>query len=184
MKVRRLAMLKQFTKIICLLTMLLSFYAASVCSAGYSTYLNNDKNYILCDGHMGRGWYIVRDSLAVEKYEPPEYVIKVQMVSAESAIGNVDDFYNGGKGKIISHFSKRFKYNWDAKTMFVEYNKGWRYLNPVGCWAESGIFMPAGEIAFALAYNMKFYGSQKYYIEDLHQYVEPFDEGFYERVGL
>ena len=87
-------MLKQFTKIICLLTMLLSFYAASVCSAGYSTYLNNDKNYILCDGHMGRGWYIVRDSLAVEKYEPPEYVIKVQMVSAESAIGNVDDFYN------------------------------------------------------------------------------------------
>ena len=44
--------------------------------------------------------------------------------------------------------------------------------------------MPAGEIAFALAYNMKFYGSQKYYVEDLRQYVEPFDEGFYDRVGL
>ena len=68
--------------------------------------------------------------------------------------------------------------------MFVEYDKGWRYLNPVGCWAESGIVMPAGEIAFALAYNMKFYGSKKYYIEDLRQYVDAFDKGFYDRVGL
>lgn len=177
-------MLKQLTRITCLLTILLSFSAASICSAGYSIYLNDDKNYILCDGHMGQGWYIVRDSLAVEEYEPPEYVIRVEMVAAESAIGNVDDFYNGGKGKILGRFNKRFKYNWDAKTMYVENNQGWRYLNPVGCWAESGIFMPAGEIAFALAYNMKFYGSQKYYIEDLHKYIDAFEKGFYDRVGL
>ncbi|MGM9529146.1 MAG: hypothetical protein ACI3XH_04030 [Phascolarctobacterium sp.] len=177
-------MINKLKNYICLLMLLFSFSTASVCGAGYSIYLNNDKNYILCDGHMGQGWYIVRDSLAVEKYEPPEYIISVEMVAAESAVGSVEDFYNGGIGKITNCFSKRFKYNWDAKTMFVEYNKDWRYLNPVGCWAESGVFMPAGEIAFALAYNMKFYGSQKYYIEDLSQYVDAFDKGFYDRVGL
>lgn len=177
-------MTNKLNNYICLLMLLFAFSTASVCGAGYSIYLNDDKNYILCDGHMGQGWYIVRDSLTVEKYEPPEYIIRMQIVAAESSIGSVEDFYNGGKGKITNSFSKRFKYNWDEKTMFVEYNKDWRYLNPVGCWAESGIFMSAGEIAFALAYNMKFYGSQKYYIEDLRQYVDAFDKGFYDRVGL
>ena len=51
-----------------------------------------------------------------------------------------------------------FFYNSDLGQMYVDFNNNdnWRYLNPQGSWAETGISMPAGEIAFALAYNYKF----------------------------
>ena len=152
--------------------------------AMYPIYLNGDNNYILCDGHMGQGWYVVRDSLAVEKYESPEYILRVNVVTAESAIGDVEKFYSGGKGKITKKSNLRFKYNWQAKEMYFESDKGWKYLNPVGCWAETGVTMPAGEIAFALAYKMKFYGSRTYYDVFLNRFVDVFEDDFYKRVGM
>ena len=44
-------------------------------SANYPTYLNGDRNFIRCDGHMGTAWYVDASSLNVLRYEPPEYVI-------------------------------------------------------------------------------------------------------------
>lgn len=39
--------------------------------ANYPTYLNGNRDLILCDGHMGVAWYVDRTSLVVQKYEPP-----------------------------------------------------------------------------------------------------------------
>jgi len=133
---------------------------SSVANANYPIYLNGDRNLILCDGHMGMAWYVDRTTLNVQKYEPPQYIITVNVVSASSAYNNEEDFYNGGKGKIKDVRRMRFFYNWDLRKMYIDTTgkDGWRLLSPNGSWAESGVVMPAGELAFYLAYNMKFYG--------------------------
>ena len=42
--------------------MLLSMLSIMMCSctafANYPTHLYGDKNFILCDGHMGSAWYV------------------------------------------------------------------------------------------------------------------------------
>lgn len=118
----------------------------------YPDYLNGDSNYILCDGHMGYAWYVDRSSLTVQKYEPPQYIIAVNVVTVPNA--------DRGNTAISEVRTYRFFYNSDLGQMYVDsrLNDNWRYLDPNGCWAETGIVMPAGEIAFALAYHMKFYG--------------------------
>lgn len=131
----------------------------------YPDYLNGDSNYILCDGHMGYAWYVDRSSLTVQKYEPPQYIIAVNVVTVPNA--------DRGNTAISEVKTYRFFYNSDLGQMYVDsqLNDNWRYLNPRGCWAETGIVMPAGEIAFALAYNMKFYGS-----------YAGFSDSFYDRI--
>jgi hypothetical protein len=59
---------------------------------------------------------------------------------------------------------------------------GWRFLSQTGSWAETGIYMPAGEIAFYLAYKMKFYGSKQYYDSYLGKYTTVFGDEFYESI--
>ena len=53
----------------------------SVASANYPTHLNGNANYILVDGHMGTAWYVDKSSLVVQKYEPPQYIIAVNVES-------------------------------------------------------------------------------------------------------
>ncbi|WP_196599620.1 hypothetical protein [Pectinatus frisingensis] len=57
---------------------------ASVAFA-YPAHLNDDPNYILCDGHMGGAYYVDRSSLVVEQYKPPVYIIAVNVVSVPDA---------------------------------------------------------------------------------------------------
>ena len=78
-------------------------------------------------------------------------------------------------GKVIfpwNYGSHRRKYI-NTKGDYVDFNNNdnWRYLNPQGSWAETGISMPAGEIAFALAYNYKFYGDRAYYSDDFYNRI-------------
>lgn len=124
--------------------------------AFYPPFLNGDQNYILCDGHMGAAWYIDKSSLQIERSEYPIYIVSINLVTAESAVGDVQDFYHGGAGK-ITHVSRVcFYYNWLSRTMYVKQKNGWRYLRPVGSWGETGIFTPAGKKAFALAFKKEF----------------------------
>ena len=119
---------------------------------GYSSHLGGNPNYILCDGHMGTAWYVDRSSLVVQKYEPPQYIIAVNVVTVNDA--------DRGNTFISNVKTYRFFYNSNLGQMYIDRNNNddWRYLNPNGSWAATGISMPAGEIAFALAYGMKFYG--------------------------
>lgn len=171
-------------RIILILVGMMILCFSSVASANYPTYLNGDRNLILCDGHMGVAWYVDRTTLNVQKYAPPQYIITVNVVTASSAYNNEEDFYNGGKGKITEVRRMRFFYNWDLKEMYIDTTgrDGWSFLSPTGSWAETGISMPAGEIAFYLAYKMKFYGSKQYYDSYLGKYTTVFGDDFYESI--
>ena len=137
-------------------------------AAAYDPYpecLNGDSNYIICAGRMDYAWYVDRSSLTVQKYEPPQYIIAVNVVTVPNA--------DRGNTAISEVKTYRFFYNSDLGQMYVDsqLNDNWRYLNPNGSWAETGVAMRAGEIAFALAYHMKFYGS-----------YAGFSDSFYDRI--
>ena len=88
-------------KIFSMCLFMLVMVIGSVASANYPTHFNGNANYILVDGHMGTAWYVDKSSLVVQKYEPPQYIIAVNVVSARSAYDDERDFYqNGGRGKI------------------------------------------------------------------------------------
>ena len=172
-------------KIISIMVAILVLSIASIASADYPTYLNGDRNLIICDGHMGTAWYVDRSSLVVQKYAPPQYIIAVNIVEAIGAGGNVIDFYDGGPGKIVKVKTMWFFYNWDLREMYYDTTglDGWKYLNPHGRWAECGIRRPAGEIAFYLAYKMRFYGSKPFYdIYEKRTHPTYYDDDFYARI--
>ncbi|WP_282927851.1 hypothetical protein [Megamonas funiformis] len=114
---------------------------------------------------MGSAWYVDRSSLNVQKYEPPQYIIAVNVVRVDNA--------DRRSTEIKNVHTYRFFYNSDLGQMYADFNNNdnWRYLNPQGSWAETGISMPAGEIAFALAYNYKFYGDRAYYSDDFYNRI-------------
>lgn len=129
---------EKFKKFFMLLSMLSIMMCSCTAFANYPTHLYGDKNFILCDGHMGSAWYVDRRSTEIK---------------------NVHTY--------------RFFYNSDLGQMYADFNNNdnWRYLNPQGSWAETGISMPAGEIAFVLAYNYKFYGDRAYYSDDFYNRI-------------
>lgn len=51
----------------------------------YPVYLNGDRNYILCDAYKETAWYLDRSSLNVQKYDPPQYIIAVNVVTVPDA---------------------------------------------------------------------------------------------------
>lgn len=143
-------------KILLLISLICTLLLAGTSMAynPYPDHLGGDDNYILVDGHMGTAWYLDRSSLYVEKYEPPQYIIAVNVCQVNNA--------DRGNTAISRVLTERFFYNWNLRQMYVDRNGGsnWRYLDPNGSWAATGIVMPAGEMAFYLAYDMRFYGSR------------------------
>ena len=140
-------------KIVLLVGMLwIAMLAMAGVYAAYPVHLGGNPNYILCDAHMGVAWYVDRSSLVVQKYAPPQYIIAVNVVRT----------YDADKGSTVIQGvdTKRFFYNIDLQQMYVDRNgtDNWHYLDPNGSWAATGVSMPAGEIAFALAYGMQVYG--------------------------
>ncbi|WP_298677788.1 hypothetical protein [uncultured Megasphaera sp.] len=150
-------------KILLLLSLVCTLLLAGTAMAydPYPNHLGGDDNYILVDGHMGVAWYLDRSSLYVEKYEPPQYIIAVNVCQVNGA--------DRGNTAISRVLTERFFYNWDLRQMYVDRDgsSNWRYLDSNGSWAATGIVMPAGEMAFYLAYDMRFYGC--------------FDSEFYQR---
>ena len=127
------------------------FILSGVAFANYPTYLNGDRNLILCDGHMGVAWYVDRTSLVVQKYEPPQYIIAVNVVSVQDA--------DMGNTAIHDVRTMRFFYNYDMQRMYIATqpnDSDLRYLNPNGCRVEIGIAHPAGKGPFRLDLGMDF----------------------------
>ena len=124
---------------------------SSAMAGGYQQYLNGDRNYILFDGHQGGARYAVRNSLNIEKYAPPNYVISIDWVY-------VPDAYNGSTQNTRRNTS-RFGYDWDTRKFYTINDKGeWKLLDPQGSRASGAAFAGEAEIAFYLAYGMKFCG--------------------------
>lgn len=137
--------------IISLIMSMLVIFTASTALAyqPYAQYLNGYPNFKLCDGHMGTAWYVDLSSLNVNLYDPPTYIIGVNVLAADAdnnyAVSNITTY--------------RFQYNYTQQTLYVENpNTGsWRYIDPDDCWAETGIVLPAAKIAFYQAYGIPFY---------------------------
>ena len=139
----------------------------------YGAHLGGNERYILVDGHMGTAWYLDKDSLYVERYEPPQCIIIADICTVERA--------DRGNTAISRVETKRFFYNWELLEMYVDRNgdADWRYLDPQGSWAETGIVLPAGEMAFYTVCGLRFYGSKKIYDSYGDSYYSVFTDDFY-----
>ena len=166
-------------------------------------YFNGDKNYIYCGASMGAGYFVDRSSLIVEKYNPPIYVISIDVLSA----GHYYD--NNSVAKLGRRYTERFLYDYSTKKMYyytpngggkymrsryennyrgrndkfskeklkmideIDWNSDWTLVDPDVFYGEGAVFPTVGEIAFALAYNLKFYGSN----------YQRFKGKFYDKIG-
>ena len=130
---------------------------ASASSPLPPTHFHGDPNFILIteQPQSNTAWYIDRSSLVVSKYEPPQYIIAVNICMVTNA--------NQGNDASIQHVvTNTFFYNWDLKRMYWDAGHGdqnWIYIAPTAPRATAMVGKPGGEMAFYLAYNMKFYGS-------------------------
>lgn len=121
----------------------------SVAMASYPQYLGGDENYILCDGHMGVGFYVDKSSLNVEEYNPPHYIIAIDVVSVQDA--------DRGNTEIHKTTTRHYYYNWDERAIYLQTKDGeWKYLDPQGSRASGASRVKAGKIAFELAYGVEF----------------------------
>ncbi|WP_346687494.1 hypothetical protein [Megamonas hypermegale] len=146
--------MKKTVDCIIILTILM---ISSVCLAASAKeiYFNGDKNYIQYDSGMGRIWYVIVNTVNVQKYNPPEYIVAIDVVQVNPE--------NNTMGK---PWTVRFLYNYDLQKMYIEsYNPDnrtyyWDYLkNPQESvkYHVSSVPIGMGELVFAIAYNMSFY---------------------------
>lgn len=153
-------------KVIFLLTLVFTLSFSCVAFASYPDHLDGNPNFILCNGKMGTGYYVDRSSLNVQRYAPPTYIIAVNVVGVPDA--------DMGKTDISDVYSYSFLYKYDERRMFIAgdgQDYDWRYLDPRASYAETGIVMPAGEMAFYLAYNLRFYGDKVSYGDSFYNKI-------------
>ena len=145
--------------------MILILSTINVAFADYPTYLWGDKNYILCGAHMGYACYIDKSSLVVEEYNPPTYRLAINVIGVEDA----DRGNTTPSNKVIT---SHFLYNYDTKKMYTLWpnDNKWHYIAPVGSMAETGHYF-TGEMAFYLAYKMKFYGGRQWWSARENRYM-------------
>lgn len=126
----------------------------------FPKYLNGDKNYIFCGAYRTWVGYAVRNSLNVERYNPPNYIISIDIVNTHNCI------------KITGRGTSRFAYDWESKQAYeIEENGDWTLLDPRGKGPRSVGFKEAleAEMTFYLAYKKKFYGI---YPDDFYEYYD------------
>ena len=141
-------------KILLLVSFLCTLLFAGTVMASYPDYLGGNRNLLLCGGHMGIGWYVDKTSLVVQEYNPPVYQIAVNVLSVPNA--------DRGNTSFDTH-TVYWRYHWDTRKMYrLDENGTWQYVPPVGSMAQTGHEF-SGEMAFYLAYHMKFYGGRKFW---------------------
>lgn len=151
---------------------MLIFSLAGLCSAGnlYPDHLNGDANYILCDGHMGVGWYLQRDSVKKEENIEGNSVISFNLLTV----------YDAGKDnmeiKSRTHYRMLFESGKGLAMYVLDSSGGKHYMDPNGPSSQTRPLMPAGEIAYYVLYGDKFYG---YKYNEFGSAV--FDDDFYRK---
>ena len=123
-----------------------------------SQFLFGDENYIYCTGHIGVLFYADKSSVNVMEYDPPEYMISVDVVAASDMYKRSKIDLEPDRAKISEPKTYIFLYNWDNKEIYVldEETQEWKFVNPNGVWADSGIPLSVSRLAFKIAYGIKF----------------------------
>lgn len=169
-------------KFIALVVLLCAVFVSSTAAAVDTKYFNGDKNYLYCGFSMGMGYFVITNTLNVEQYAPPIYIISVDVIS-------VSNYFDGGT-KMMWRHTDRFKYDYSTRKMYVytpnggehmrrryenqyrhnkqkmdearaiDWNSEWTYVFPDVFYGEGAVFPNVGELAFALAYKVKFHGEK------------------------
>lgn len=136
----------------------------------YPKYLNDDENYIICDGHMGTAWYVDLSSIEVEHETDDDRILSVTVISA--TYNDHQDNQPFGVDDIRDTKSKQYEflYDFNEKKIYIangqhknhflyieRYGTTWRYIDPKGCWADVGIIKYAAIEAYRSEYGMEFY---------------------------
>ena len=170
-----------------LIVVLMTMMMAVMCCAEAATYpmTMNNGNLVLVDARMGYALYVDRSSVAVQRYQSPDYQIAINIVGIRFS----DDYwtkhntYVGGPYKVSDVHSAVFRYNWARKAVMHQRRDGtWHYwnINKFNSHADGNPFVPyAAETAFVAAYNMRFYNNIKGY--DGRRVI---NEGFYRTLGI
>lgn len=176
--------------ILSIITAVMVSVASSVAFA--QNYLENDPRYIECP--IGMGWvsYIDTTSVNVQEYRPPYYIITINKIER-----NMKDEQNAH----LRYHTFKFKYDYNQRKMYIyipnhgdgfknrymnerkyqkkpvddsiNWNSDWQYIAPDVYYGEgTGDMAVAGEVAFAIAYNLKFHG-EKY---------ARYQDGFYSKL--
>lgn len=135
--------------------------------ADYPRYLNGDPNCIIVAGHHGIGWYIKKNSVRTVNEEGPISRLTIEVLT-------VPDAYDG-KVEYTSINTYAFYYDASTGTSIdmgmrpqkvmgcFDRSKGeFVYVDPKASMAEIRISLPAGEMAYAIKYKKKFYGTGIY----------------------
>jgi len=95
------------------ITLVLTVMPSIVLAEADRNYLNGDKNYIFCGASMGAGYFVDRTSLVVEKYEPPIYILSIEVCS----VGHYFDKF--GEKTFRRGSREIFKYDYSSRTMYL-----------------------------------------------------------------
>lgn len=155
-------------------------------------YLENDPRYIEYPIGMGYISYIDTSSVNVQGYQPPQYIITINKIEK-----NMQDVQNA----YLRYVTLKFKYDYTQKKMYlyspnhrdefksrymddrkfsnkpvdnsINWDSEWQYIDPDVYYGEgTSDIAIAGEVAFAIAYNLKFHGER----------YKKFQNGFYEKL--
>ena len=131
----------------CLSIIILNFSSSAF---AYEKYLNGNKNFILVDGHMGYGFYLVKDSIKISSQSNKyELFVSAKIVVADERTKEIKDSYD-----------KDYRYDLLANKMY-SMNKylSYEYVPKTGSWAETGVVLPAGNLIFQILKGRKFYNT-------------------------
>ena len=119
----------------------------------FPDYIGNDRNFLLCTARLECAFYIDKKSLVIQKYDPPIYTLAVNLVQVANDDAQLRDV------KTIY-----FMYKLKPRSMFVLKDGSWHHLSAVYEYElidNIDIELTrAGEMAFYIAYKMKFYGDR------------------------
>ena len=143
-------------------------------------YLADDPRYIECPIGMGLVSYIDTASVNVLEYRPPHYILTINTI--ERHMNDINNSHlRNHTFKFMYDYSQRkmyiyspnhgdgFKerYIYDRKSSkkpidnSIDWNSDWQYIAPDVYYGEgTGDMAVAGEVAFAIAYNLKFHGEK------------------------
>ena len=127
---------------------------------------DNPTRYIAFGGvGTGVSVFIDRDSIDVQKYEPPIYIIAFRKIY----------FSVQPSGAAAGSRIERYMYNYDERKMYQEflyrdgnYAPHWELIDPKRDGTSGArSLIAAGEILFCLAYNMSFYDKpESYFLQE------------------
>ena len=126
----------------------------SIKSGPYPVFLNGDPDYVLCDGHMGSAWYLIKSSIRRSPRTNMETIATIVSVSDADK----------GNTTITQKNDYSFFYN-DAGMSVND-----KYIPADGSRAETMVALGAGELVYYTKTKHPFYKGR-------------FDQSFYDRLN-